>query len=362
MRDIDKPPGNARIASALLDVLSATGDVAGRARAERVLSDGAPPRRRRSDWIEADRLRDAFRVASVGPQLARRVGRLLVAPQAIGLMLSYTGIATPEKAYRRCDKLLAREQPGDRFHTARIAGGRARVEFHSAQASPRNVLFCSVRLGMLEAMTPLYGLLPARVRETQCAHQGDEACVYEVEWRRTPRTGLLVGALVGALLGCAAGGGLALLAGLADSLATGVALLVSLTGAAAGRSIDLARQLDAVAQGGLGQLALLDQADGVLAEKMDVLAKLESAAAPAPAARLLGSSPLRRAPADARPPGLARRLHAPVASLQRAQEELRTVLSEGMEAKRSKRSKSSGDPAQGARLRGLLDECAAATR
>ena len=344
MRDLDKPPGNARIAEALLDVLTASGSAAGRARAEKALKGGEPPRRRRTDWIETDRLRDGFRAAAVGPQLARRIGRSLVAPQAIGLLLSYTGIATPEKAFRRCDGLLPREQRGDRFAAANVEEGRARIEFRPARPSPGDVLFCSVRLGMLEAMTPLYGLLPARVTETACAHRRASACVYEVAWRRTPRTGLLLGSLVGALLGGAAGAGLAFLGGLAESWAVAVALLVSLTGAAAGRSIDLARQLAAVARGGLGQLALLDQADGVLAEKMDVLAKLETAAVEPPPGHPLGSSSLRSSPSESRPPSLARRLHCSVATLQRSLDALR-------------RGDLDGDDA-----RERLDECAEATR
>ena len=322
MRDLDKPPGNARIAAALLDVLTATGNMNGRARVERALEDGESPRRRRSDWIETERLRDAFRAANVGPQLARRVGRSLLTPQAVGLLLSYTGIATPEKAYRRCDALLAREQPGDRFSTSLIEEGRARVEFRPAQPSHADVLFCAVRMGMLEAMTPLYGLLPARVKETACAHRGADVCVFDVTWQRTPRSGVMWGVACGALLGCAAGAGLAWLAGLPESGAVGVAVWAALTGAAVGRSVDLARQLGAVAQGGLGQLALLDQADGVLAEKMDVLAKLESAGVDPQPERTLGSSPLRTSGDERRRPGLARRLHHPVSSLERALDEL----------------------------------------
>lgn len=347
MRDLDKPPGNARIAAALLDVLAATGNSSGRARAERALEDGSPLRRRRTDWIETDRLRDGFRAASVGPQLARRIGRELVSPQAIGLLLSYTGIATPEKAYRRCDGLLAREEPESRFRAAHIAEGRARIEFRPPVPSPQDVLFCSVRLGMLEAMTRLYGLLPARVKEVACAHRGAKTCVYEVSWRRTPRLGLLLGSLIGALLGSAAGAGLGLLAGLAGPWAVAVGLLVSLTGVVTGRSIDLTRQLGAIAQGGLGQLALLDQADGVLAEKMDVLAKLESAASSPEVNRSLGSAPLRRNEGEPRPPGLAHRLHRPVVALQRALDELRTAVSKGL---------GSGE------VESLLGECIAATR
>jgi signal transduction histidine kinase len=113
---------------------------------------------------------------------------------------------------------------------------------------------------------------------------------------------------------------------LAGSWAVAVGLLVSLTGAAAGRSIDLGRQLGAIAQGGLGQLALLDQADGVLAEKMDILAKLEGAEIDPNPERTLGSSPLRGLDDERRRPGLARRLHHPVSMLQRALGELESEL------------------------------------
>ncbi len=379
MRDLDKAPGNARIAAALLDVLTGVGDGPGRARAERALEDGTPPRRRRTDWIDPARLRDAFRAASVGPQEARRVGRVLVAPQAVGLLLSYAGIATPEKAYRRCDRILPREEPGDRFEAVHVEEGGARVEFHPACPSPQDVLFCQVRAGMLEALTPLYGLLPARVDETACAHRGAPACVYQLRWRRTPRSGLLLGSAVGGLLGCAAGAGLALLAGLADSLAIGVALLVSLSGIAAGRAIDLARQLDAVAQGGLGHLALLDQADGVLAEKMDLLAKLERAGAEPAVERSLGSAPLRAREPEPRPESLARRLHPPIATLRRAVDELREATGATAAAgpkgkgrakgpgqgqgkgKAKGKAKGKGKPSK-QRIAALLDECEAAAR
>jgi signal transduction histidine kinase len=128
-----------------------------------------------------------------------------------------------------------------------------------------------------------------------------------------------------------------------------VGLLVSISGAAAGRSIDLARQLAAVAQGGLGQLTLLDQADGVLAEKMDVLAKLDVAAAEPGVERTLGSSPLRSHAAEPAAPGIASRLHRPVASLQRALDELRAKLA-------------NAGAVDSADAFALLDECAAASR
>jgi len=341
MRELAKPPGNARIAAALLDVLSASGSADIRARAEKAFEGGDPPRGRRSGWIAIERLREGFRAAAVDPPLARRIGRALVAPRAIGLLLSYAGIATPEKAYRRCDHLLPREQRGDRFAPAYLEEGRALIEFQPERPAPGDALFCSVRLGMLEAMTPLYGLLPARVTETSCTHRGARACVYEVAWSGTPRTGLLFGSLAGALLGAMAAAGFAPFGG---SLAAALALLVLLTGAAAGRSIDLARQLDAVARGGLGQLTLLEQVEGALAEKMDALAKFDMNAPESTPVRAFGSSPLRSSPSEPRPRNLARRLHRSVAALQHSLDDLRENGLDGDDA------------------RSFLDECAEAAR
>ena len=136
MRELAEAPGNARIAAALLDVLSASGSASLRARAEKALEGGGPPRGRRSGWIAIEHLRDGFRAAAVDPPLARRIGRALVAPRAIGLLLSYAGIATPEKAYRRCDRLLPREQRGDRFTPAHLEQGRALIEFQPETPSP----------------------------------------------------------------------------------------------------------------------------------------------------------------------------------------------------------------------------------
>jgi signal transduction histidine kinase len=107
-----------------------------------------------------------------------------------------------------------------------------------------------------------------------------------------------------------------------------------------------------VARGGLGQLALLDQADGVLAEKMDVLAKLESTGRPASVDRPFGSAPLRVAgeePASGATPGLTQRLHLPVSALQHGLCELRALMEAGAKV-------SSEDS------RALIDECLAATR
>lgn len=279
MRELNKPPGNARIAAALIEALAANGDSARRARVEQLLGDEAALRRRRADWIQPELLHALFREAAVKAPMARNIGRSLVGASRIGLLLCYAGIATPEKAYRRAEQLLARERPGDRFAPTEIAQGRAHVDFHPKTPCAEDAIFCAVRIGMLEAITTVYGLLPARVTETECAHRGGEKCTFEICWGAVPRTWLAVGGLCGLAAGVGLGLGVGLVLGSGTLPVVGItvasALGLGLLGASLGRSLDLSRQLTAVAGAGLGQLALVDQLDGVFAEKMDALAKLD---------------------------------------------------------------------------------------
>ena len=332
MRDIEKLPGNARIAGALLDLLVAAGDAAARERVERALGDVGSLGRRRADWIQTELLRKAFREAPAYPRLARREGHALAAPRQIGLLLFHAGVATPEKAYRRVDQLLARERPGDRFEATSIGKGRATIEFHPERCSDGDALFCAVRTGMLESMPTHYGLPPATIREIACAHRGASCCVFEAEWRLSSRTGLAIGAGVGAAVGVASGLALSATAVAAAWLPLPIVLALALLGGAAGRSVDLARQLDAMARGRLGQLALVDQMDVVVAEKMDALAKL-AAPGDAPPAVAGGNAREHSAvdedaidtAASSRPPAdLLRRFQHALGSLQRGLAALQT--------------------------------------
>jgi len=288
MQKRDRLVGNARIAAALLDVLAAEGDAGARSRVWAALG-GEGASLGSESWIKDATLRALWRAGGGDPERARRVGRELLAPGALGLFFAYSGIATVEKAYRRCDQWLAREATGVRYVCERIEEGEARVrcelppEGEAAEAADGT---CALRLGMLEAVPGLFGLLPARVQEVECRRRGDAACVYEARWSRHSRRGLLAGGLAaGFAAGVAIGlGGLSGRDPLELGLLGLAALGFTILGAAAGRSADLARQLAAVAGARRGQLALLEQADSELAERIDEMAKVDSALEAAPPA------------------------------------------------------------------------------
>jgi signal transduction histidine kinase len=142
---------------------------------------------------------------------------------------------------------------------------------------------------------PLYGLLPAQVRQTACVADGAECCEYDVSWQRRARTGLLWGLAVGA--GAALASLAAVMLGAGGILSPGGAGLVAVLGfagsVAIGRGVDLARQLEAVAGARLGHLALLDQTDDRLAAKLDALARADAKLEPRS-----DSSPSSQTPAE----------------------------------------------------------------
>ena len=262
--------GNRPFAAALLRELFAQEDLGPVFQTARdascVWGEGEP-------WISRNALTALFVDAGVDPALARRIGRSAMAQPAAGFLLRYGGIGTPEKAYRRCDDLLAREIPDARYVVVRNAEGGSRILFHTGLETSVDEVFCAVRVGMLEAIPTLFGLLPATVEETTCAARGDACCVYEVRHQSTPHSGLAMGSLAGAALGGTVGA----IAGVGLGTLGLAVLLGGALAAAAGRGVDLARQLEAVGGSRRGQLAVADYLDSALAEKMDRFARLDAA-------------------------------------------------------------------------------------
>jgi len=282
----DQLAANQRVAVAVVDVLGESGEAAIRARAMRALGDEAPALHQAGRWLSPKRMVALFEAAGLSRGRGRRVGQRLMRPGRVGLALCYGGLATPEKAYRRVDDLLARESASGRYYTASIDAECARVAYSPAEpgADARSAwpaelgpAVCGMREGMLEGVPMLFGLLPGRVRETQCAFEGAEHCEFEVRWTRNPRRGLALGAVLGGVLG---GLGLAALGVPAWGWGLGAMGLALLAGGT-GRAVDLARQLEAVGGARRGQLALLEQLESGLAERMDDIARLGERPAPA---------------------------------------------------------------------------------
>ncbi len=278
----DSLGSNSRIAASLLDALHAVGDVAGHNRVRRVFDDARVNPRAQGSWLPVEVLDRAFRVLGRDRGFARRVGAGLVSNQRIGFVLFSEGVATIEKALRRSDSLLAREASDGEYAALEVGDGRARIAYRPgalpdvADGPGWNESFCGVRQGMFEALPLGFGLLPARVRETECVGKGDRQCCYEIDFGVRSLRATLIGGGTAALVGGAAVAAAIALAPTIWPWAIMAGLSVIVASAALGHCVDLAKQLDAVAGARRGHLALLEQADRALAEKMDELAKLNA--------------------------------------------------------------------------------------
>ena len=286
-------PGNKIIVTTLLEALAVRGLTAAHERAVRSLGLAPGELASSGSWLGDDALSAMMAAAEIDPSVARSVGHRMVAPDATGIALYGLGLATPEKAYRRVQSLLPRERANSSWIVEEMSSGSARLGFRDGDlettTSPSTdqpvrkndrgeAALCALRMGMLEAIPGVYGLLPARVRETSCRFKGSDACRYEVRWRRTPRAGLRIGAGIGFALLLAMIGTLVVFG--PPDLPLTASLLVcigaSVLAVTLGSCYDLHRQLEAVAGARRGHLALFDQVDDALALKLDALARVET--------------------------------------------------------------------------------------
>jgi signal transduction histidine kinase len=285
-------PGNKRIATTFLESLAVRGQAAASERAMRALGLAEGGLAEARAWLPDDVLGRMFVAADTDPSLARSVGHRLMAPDATGLPLYGLGLATPEKAYRRVQALLPRDRAASFWIVGEIGSGSARIEYRDrpvddARASADRpglgngrgeAVLCALRVGMLEAVPGLFGLLPASVKESTCLSKGADACRYEIRWARNSMAGLVTGGAVGLALALGflvaavtLGPSVFPIAASAFFATTSFALAVAM-----GRTLDLHRQLEAVAGARRGHLALFDQVDDALASKLDALARADA--------------------------------------------------------------------------------------
>lgn len=303
-------PGNKTIATTLLELLAVRGRAGARDRAIRALGFAEGGLAEAPAWLDAAALDRMFLAIDLDPGLARAIGHRLCAPDATGLQLYGLGLATPEKAYRRIQALLPRARRESHWRVESMGDARAELVFSNealgvgdadvvdaagtrgpgvgvgvGDGSRVAAMQCALRVGMLEAVPGLFGLLPAQVRSSTCLAKGDADCRYAIDWQRASHTGLVVGGASGVLLAFVT----SVVAAVSDSSGVVLPGLLAASflalGLAAGRAFDLHRQLAAVAGARRGHLALFDQVDAVLAEKLDALSRLDATLEQGPLAR-----------------------------------------------------------------------------
>jgi len=261
----------APLAVALLDFLSADVRLGERARAVALLGDEAGLRR--GDLSPGpERLGEAIRAVGLDVDAARRVGALAARSPAVVAQMRAQGIATPERAYRQCDRIAAREDERGRYAVASLSlradRGTACIDYHSD--APETSLLCAMRAGVLACLPEAFGGARARVVSTACRERGDRCCSYRVEWidasagaqrrARIAASGLATLAFVGAAFAGAS-------AIVAFAIGAGLAV-AALVGARAARAPAHESAVDPESA-----LLAIEQR---IAERADALAKLDA--------------------------------------------------------------------------------------
>ena len=143
---------------------------------------------------------------------------------------------TPLGAYRFLTEHAAETTRVGRFELLEPHRDRVTVQYHphpDVRDAQRHTLLCLARAAELESIPRLWGLQDAQVRHGACLAEGDESCIYMLEWK-PPASHSIVGTALSA--GTACGGTVAL----AGSLFAGAVAFA--TGAALGTALGLTWQ------------------------------------------------------------------------------------------------------------------------
>ncbi len=134
------------------------------------------------------------------PSVGRRIGQTAIdfnVGQA--LKLSLRGLGTPRLIYSNIGRANAKFNRVHRMDVLEVGSNHARLRNVPLGDTPWAACNCEYNVGLLSCAPLVFGEAPARVRHPRCIGEGDEECIYEVEWstreRRTAHLGLTLVAL-----------------------------------------------------------------------------------------------------------------------------------------------------------------------
>ncbi|MEM9071680.1 MAG: histidine kinase dimerization/phospho-acceptor domain-containing protein, partial [Myxococcota bacterium] len=138
-------------------------------------------------WVTfdfAERVMDKL-VQITGPELIARAGAASVSPRYLGPI--YPLVRTFGNTASTFERILG---SSPRYNKARDISlvweseqrGRVRVALKPEIGPPKTRYFCEFAGAQLEAIPVLFGLPHARVIQTRCACDGNDACEFDIEW------------------------------------------------------------------------------------------------------------------------------------------------------------------------------------
>lgn len=138
------------------------------------------------NWIslaEAEALLLAGVEVTGDPALPRRVGEEALRQHAgtqVATLLRSLG--SPEAVLRQVTVAAAKFSTATQLEAAETESGHAVVRAQARSGFERSKALCEWTQGLLSQCGVLFGMPPARVRETECQAEGGQECRYEISW------------------------------------------------------------------------------------------------------------------------------------------------------------------------------------
>jgi signal transduction histidine kinase len=161
-----------------------------------------------NNWISFDYAHSIFRKIielSGDENICEEVGRRTISPEGVGkaIWIAMKAVGNPSRVYRGLfDHTKIYNRVGV-FQTLSLSKNRMVLEYRPKEGYyEKDKCFCHYRTGNFTAVPTIWGLPPAKCKETSCNVDGAEACIYEFTWQEKrsyayPMAGLALGATLG---------------------------------------------------------------------------------------------------------------------------------------------------------------------
>jgi diguanylate cyclase (GGDEF)-like protein len=117
------------------------------------------------------------------PAVARKVGAAAIDLEVLpGLKRALRGLGGTRIVYAQLARLARKFISTHRWELIELGQTRARYSYRDLAGAGYHPADCQYNVGLLSCIPTLFGSLPARVRHTECALDGADACLYEVSW------------------------------------------------------------------------------------------------------------------------------------------------------------------------------------
>ncbi len=140
-------------------------------------------------WFSQKQTDDIFYILaelSKDDEFYREAGRFIALSDALGTMKQFMlGLISPLPLYGSMDTVYAKMSRGIYITTNKVSDSEINLTATSSKDADTKKYQCEVTIGVLEALPLLFASDYATVTHDKCIHNGDDECVFNVQWENT---------------------------------------------------------------------------------------------------------------------------------------------------------------------------------